>query len=109
MDENCGEYIAFTESLPAQSAQQPSASHATPSASPKDDGSLTPLQRAISKGLKDRAGEMTENLLAENTDPLFIIQSEIIPALDIVGKGFEEKTVYLPQLLMSAEAAQGFF
>lgn len=52
---------------------------------------------------------MTENLLAENTDPLFIIQSEIIPALDIVGKGFEEKTVYLPQLLMSAEAAQGFF
>ena len=109
MDENCGEYIAFTEGLPAQSAQQPSASPATPSASPKDDGSLTPLQRAISKGLKDRAGEVTENLLAENTDPLFIIQSEIIPALDIVGKGFEEKTVYLPQLLMSAEAAKASF
>ena len=37
------------------------------------------------------------------------MNNEIIPALDIVGKGFEEKTVYLPQLLMSAEAAKSAF
>ena len=43
------------------------------------------------------------------TEPLDIVQNEIIPALDIVGKGFENKTVYLPQLLMSAEAAKSAF
>ena len=37
------------------------------------------------------------------------INGEIIPALDTVGRGFEEKRVYLPQLLMSAEAAKSAF
>jgi 5-methyltetrahydrofolate--homocysteine methyltransferase len=43
------------------------------------------------------------------TAPLDIVQREIIPALDIIGKGFEEKTVYLPELLISAEAAKSAF
>ena len=47
--------------------------------------------------------------LLEQTDPLDIINTEIIPALDRVGKGFEAGTVFLPQLLMSAEAAKGAF
>ncbi|MBP5467402.1 MAG: cobalamin-dependent protein, partial [Clostridia bacterium] len=47
-------------------------------------------------------------LLAEKA-PLELINCEIIPALDHVGKGYEEKTVYLPQLLMSAEAAKAAF
>ena len=42
-------------------------------------------------------------------EPLEIVRQEIIPALDIVGRGFEDKTIYLPQLLMSAEAAKGAF
>ena len=37
------------------------------------------------------------------------MQADIIPALDVVGEGFEAKTVYLPQLLMSAEAARAAF
>ena len=44
-----------------------------------------------------------------DVEPLQIIQDEIIPALDIVGQGFEEKRVYLPQLLMAAEAAKASF
>ena len=47
--------------------------------------------------------------LIENEDPLKIVNEQVIPALDIVGKGFEEKTVFLPQLLISAEAAQSSF
>ena len=35
-----------------------------------------------------------------------LVREDIIPALDEVGRGFEQKTVYLPQLLMSAEAAR---
>lgn len=68
----------------------------------------SPLQRAIVKGLKEQASEITREMLS-SAEALDIIQEEIIPALDIVGKGFEEKTVYLPQLLMSAEAAKNSF
>ena len=68
----------------------------------------TDLQRAIVKGLKEQAGAITEKLL-ETKDPLDIVSKQIIPALDIVGQGFENKTMFLPQLLMSAEASQSAF
>ena len=66
------------------------------------------LHYAITKGLKERAAQLTAELIASR-DPLTIIQEEIIPALNEVGTGFENKTVYLPQLLMSAEAAKAAF
>jgi 5-methyltetrahydrofolate--homocysteine methyltransferase len=66
------------------------------------------LQRAIIKGLKEQAGTITEKLL-ETEDPLDIVSKQIIPALDIVGQGFEKNTMFLPQLLMSAEASQAAF
>lgn len=113
MDENCSDYITFVSNLeepaaPAVPAPSDVPSAAVPAASGKQSDYAPPLQRAIAKGLKEKAGELTEAMLAD-TDPLEIIQNQIIPALDIVGKGFEEKTVYLPQLLMSAEAAKASF
>ena len=72
----------------------------------KDD--KTDLKTAVIKGLKERAGEITDEMLITR-DPFEIINDEIIPALDEVGKRYEEKTVYLPQLLMSAEAAKRAF
>ena len=42
-------------------------------------------------------------------EALEIVNRDIIPALETVGQGFEKKTMYLPQLLMSAEAAQSAF
>ncbi len=66
------------------------------------------LQSAIRKGLKGEAGQLTEELL-KVLPPLEIVNGEIVPALDAVGKGYEDKTVFLPQLLMSAEAAQEAF
>ena len=50
---------------------------------------------------------MTERL--KECEPLEIINQEMIPALDQVGKGFEKGTLFLPQLLMSAEAAKAAF
>ena len=44
--------------------------------------------------------------LAEREEPLEIINRELIPALDRVGKGFEKGEIFLPQLLMSADAAK---
>ena len=63
------------------------------------------LGRAIIRGLKDQAGLLAEAALKAGTDPLILVREEIIPALDAVGQGYEERTVFLPQLLMSADAA----
>mgnify|MGYP003300487958 FL=1 len=66
------------------------------------------LQYAIVRGLKPEAHQYTTALL-ETVPPLDVINHHLIPALDIVGKGFETKKLFLPQLLMSAEAAKEAF
>ncbi|MEZ3433673.1 MAG: homocysteine S-methyltransferase family protein [Lachnospiraceae bacterium] len=90
-DKNCeryiGRYAGQTNTAPA----------------PKNEG-IT-LRTAIEKGLKEEAHHLAGVLLAERK-PLEIINEEMIPALDTVGKGFEKGTVFLPQLLMSADAAK---
>jgi len=105
LDENCADYIEhsceFTQSAPVNTAV--SNDSVKTKAEYKSD-----LQSAIIKGLKEKAHEATTELL-KTTPPLDIVQNEIIPALDEVGKGFESKTVYLPQLLMSAESAKSAF
>lgn len=63
---------------------------------------------AIVSGLREKAGTCANDLL-QNTPPLDVINGHLIPALDKVGKGFEENKVFLPQLLMSAEAAKAGF
>ncbi len=66
------------------------------------------LRYAIEKGLKEEAQVIAQDLVQQK-QPLEIIQEHLIPALDMVGKGFEKGTVFLPQLLMSAEAAKEAF
>ncbi len=66
------------------------------------------LMTAIEKGLSGPAGQLMREALASR-DPLSIVNDELIPALDKVGQGFEKGTVFLPQLLMSAEAAKAAF
>ncbi len=102
LDDNCSNFIEFAQNLPVQTS--------VPSAAPAQSKEeyASELQKAIIKGLKDRAAALTEVLIADIA-PLDIVKGEIIPALDIVGVGFEKKTVYLPQLLMSAEAAKAAF
>lgn len=66
------------------------------------------LKQAIIKGMKEESSRCAKELL-QNTDSLEIINNYIIPALDIVGDGFEKNTVFLPQLLMSADSAKSAF
>ncbi len=66
------------------------------------------LTDCIVKGLKEQAYKATKDELGTK-DTMEIINGELVPALDIVGKGFEKGTVFLPQLLMSAEAAKAGF
>lgn len=67
-----------------------------------------PFPGAIERGLSDTARSLTLALL-ENTEPLEIIEHEIVPALNRVGVAFEKKQAYLPQLLMAADAASAAF
>ena len=66
------------------------------------------LYDAIVKGLLGESKKATAALL-QNEAPLEIINKYLIPALDFVGDGFEKKTLFLPQLLMSADAAKAAF
>ncbi|MBE7033203.1 MAG: homocysteine methyltransferase [Ruminococcaceae bacterium] len=101
LDENFSDYISFAETL-----TEVTTTSTTVKKTEELQGSS--LQKAITKGLKEQAALITKEMLTE-TPPLSIVQEEIIPALNIVGIGFENKTVYLPQLLMSAEAAKSAF
>lgn len=88
-------------------ASVPAQSSGTNSAAPAESDK-SGLKYAITKGMKDAAEKEARTLL-QSADSMTVINEYIIPALDIVGKGFEEKKVYLPQLLMSAEAAKQAF
>ena len=102
MDQNCADYIEFMSGIKESEAtfQKDNGD--------SDKNGKSALSDAIIKGLKEQAGELTKELL-KTSEPLMLVQNEVIPALDVVGKGFENKTVYLPQLLMSAEAAKYAF
>lgn len=66
------------------------------------------LSYAIEKGLKDEAAALTEKMLSD-TDSMDIINNHLIPALDRAGADFEKGRIFLPQLILSAGAAQGCF
>ncbi len=71
-------------------------------------GTENSLAASIERGLKEQAVRAVRELLTDK-DPMELINQEMIPALDRVGKGFEAGTIFLPQLLMSAEAAKAAF
>lgn len=110
LDENCADYIDAAQSFAAVSASAAAGSNGSSLESETKSGEefSSELRRAVVKGFKDKAGVLTAELL-KSVPPLEIVSEEIIPALNIVGEGFEKKTMYLPQLLMSAEAAKSAF
>lgn len=103
-DENCAGFIAAY----GQSAGSLFASGAAPAtaAAPQSEGSLSDSVRF---GMAERAEQQARALLSQGRDPMAIINDTLIPALDAVGKGFEAGTLFLPQLLMSADAAKAAF
>ena len=106
LDVGATEYIRFaTEILPTLTAVQVSTAQGLGSTALQGG---SPLKNAIVQGLKAEAETACEILLKEKS-ALEIVNTEIVPALDEVGKAYEEKRVYLPQLLMSAESAKSAF
>ena len=75
---------------------------------PKQISAEITLSYAIMNGLKSEASALTEKAL-ENSDPMDIVNNELIPALDKVGADFESNKIFLPQLIQSANVAQVCF
>ena len=94
-DEGCKEYVARYANAPKTKTTVAVSEYT--------------LYDAIVKGLTEQSGSAAKKLLEENKTPLEIINGFIIPALNTVGEGFGKKTLFLPQLLMAADAAKAAF
>ena len=96
-DEGCRAYVArfAGETAPAASA------------APAADTGMT-LEDAVIRGLRADAARLAKQAL-ETEEPLSLVNNRLIPALDAVGSGYEQGTLFLPQLLSAAQAAQAVF
>ena len=112
-DRSCEGWIAHAEELPTGSdgSSQRPARRAGPTTAGPTTGEVgvSALVAAIRRGLKADAAEAARAELAAGRAPVEIIDGAIVPALEAVGSGFEAKTVFLPQLLMAADAAGAAF
>ena len=100
----------FADRVPASTAlaQAAKAAPAASAAEAELTGPYAALMKAVEKGLKGDAAAHTRALLAEK-QPLEVVDEALIPALDIVGAKYEKGTLFLPQLLQAASAAQSAF
>ncbi len=95
VDEGCKDYVAHYANAPKTKTTVAVSEYT--------------LYDAIVKGLTEQSGSAAKKLLEENKTPLEIINGFIVPALNTVGEGFGKKTLFLPQLLMAADAAKAAF
>jgi 5-methyltetrahydrofolate--homocysteine methyltransferase len=96
-DESCRAYVdRFAETAPAE-VKAPAAA-----------GKELTLQDAIRRGMKKEAARITAEALKAGSG-MEIVEQELIPALEKTGEAYEKGTVFLPQLLSAAQAAQAAF
>lgn len=124
-DKDCLNYINFSQKydevkekekslLLLESAGASGAAAAGTSLKPAENVSsseqeVSPLSGAIIHGLKDDAAKFARQLLESGSEAVQVVDGHIIPGLDYVGQKFEQKKMYLPQLLMAADAAKSAF
>lgn len=95
IDKNSFDFIAAYNSASVQKTEN------------KDENNIS-LEYAVENGLKDESAKATAELL-KTADPMEIINGALIPALDKAGEQFEKGTIFLPQLILTAGAAQAAF
>lgn len=95
IDKNSFDFIAAYNSAAVQKTEN------------KDENNIS-LEYAVENGLKDESEKATAELL-KTADPMEIINGALIPALDKAGEQFEKGTIFLPQLILTAGAAQAAF
>lgn len=104
-DKQSADYVAAYADVQIQSQQ---ISKNTPENGKTLSATEDALFEAVRRGLKEEARTAAEAALASR-GPLDVVNTSLIPALDVVGDGFEKGTIFLPQLLQAATAAQAAF
>ncbi len=104
-DASCLRYIGSARRISEPSGMGTQGGAPCEKRSSADNGTLS---SAVIKGLKKQAADIA-TAQVEQRGAMELINEEIMPALDEVGEGFANKTLFLPQLLMSAEAARSAF
>ena len=104
-DKQSADYVAAYADVQIQSQQ---ISKNTPENGKTLSATEDALFEAVRRGLKEEARTAAEAALASR-EPLDVVNTSLIPALDVVGDGFEKGTIFLPQLLQAATAAQAAF
>ena len=104
-DKQSADYVAAYADVQIQSQQ---ISKSTPENGKTLSATEDALFEAVRRGLKEEARTAAEAALPSR-EPLDVVNTSLIPALDVVGDGFEKGTIFLPQLLQAATAAQAAF
>lgn len=99
----------FIEHFGADNILTTSVKSAQPAGAPTISAGGTDLAAAVANGLKAECASAAQALLDAGTDPMDVINEQLIPALDTAGEKFEKGTIFLPQLIQSAGAAQAAF
>ena len=82
---------------------------ATEAETADDGGIFAKLAQSVKRGLKDDARDIAAEALVRGAGAMEIVENAVIPALEEIGSGFESGKIFLPQLLMSADAAGAAF
>ena len=107
LDPQCMQFIEAYAGTSDRAPAERTVKETAAAASGPVNGSMG-LKESVLRGMAQSAAEAARIAL-KDTAALDLIDRDLIPALDQVGKGFEAGTVFLPQLLMSAEAAKAAF
>ena len=107
-DRGGAEFIANAERFVNTQAPARSAQSAQPSAN-SDNEPSSELSKAVLNGLKSECAQTARKLLDEGKEPMEIINELLVPALDEAGSRFEKGSIFLPQLIQAAGAAQAAF
>ncbi|MBO4914237.1 MAG: homocysteine S-methyltransferase family protein, partial [Oscillospiraceae bacterium] len=105
-DEACRDYVERFAQYEPPKAAAPSQSRST--GKERAPETTLSLDEAVARGLRAEAASLAREALASRTE-LELVDGYLIPALDRVGEGYEKGTVFLPQLLSAAQAAQAVF
>lgn len=104
IDQDCADYVAEYAGTKSETTITRAGEKKNETENGKEE-----LFDIIVKGLRDKSYEETKRLLEEDREPMDIINNILIPALDKVGSEFEKGTMFLPQLMMSAETVRNSF
>lgn len=104
-DEQCAEWVAWNTTLEAgDQGVSPSSESPRPESAPSSSAAEEALATAIERGDSDAVPDLVEQVISAGREPSEVIGEVLTPAIQRLGDAFGRGEVFLPQLLVSAEA-----